>query len=63
MEKENKKYLTNENSFKWDDGNNLKDKETKKLERDKWLKDREALKLFYSYREKVRKKRYKGGSQ
>ncbi len=96
MEKENKKYTTNENGFytnyteedtlrskqelkesgtcsiknpefyelwKWDDPDKEKDEETKRLVREKWLKDREAIKLHYSYREKGRKKKYKGGSQ
>lgn len=49
--------------WKWDDPNQVKDEETKRLDRERRLKVREEIKRYYAYRENRRRKKYKGGTQ
>ena len=49
--------------WKWDDPNKVEDEETKRLKRERNLRIREEVRLYFSYRNGVNKKKYKGGAQ
>ena len=49
--------------WKWDDPNKVEDEETKRLKRERNLRIRDEVRLYFSYRNGVNKKKYKGGSQ
>lgn len=49
--------------WKWDDPNMVEDEETKRLNRERNLRRREEVRLYFSYRNGVNKKKYKGGTQ
>ncbi len=49
--------------WKWDDPNKVEDEETKRLKRERNLRIREEVRLYFSYRNGVNNKKYKGGTQ